>query len=187
MSAAALRMIEEAGIEALTMRALAADLGVGTMTLYTHVRGRDDVLLAAVERLIAELDMAGVTARAGSDWRDHLAEVLAAYAALADRHPRSFELLALAPYADGPVAPHLASAEQALIAGGLAAPDARFALGTADAFATGFLVVRARTAVRAGGAAAAAASHGPAAYARGVAAVIAGIAATLEASGAETL
>ncbi|GAA1610288.1 TetR/AcrR family transcriptional regulator [Leucobacter chromiireducens] len=177
---AALRLAEAAGLEELTMRALASELGAGTMTLYTHVRGRDDLLQAIVERLIAELDMPGVTARAGGDWREHLAEVLDAYKSLAERFPRSFELLALAPYADGPVAPHLASAERALIAGGLHPSDARVALGTADAFATGFLVVRARTALRAEGPGAAAASHSPLAYARGVAAVIAGIAATLE-------
>lgn len=177
---AALRLAEGAGLEELTMRALAAELGAGTMTLYTHVRGRDDLLQAIVERLIAELDMPGVTARAGGHWREHLAGVLDAYESLAERFPRSFELLALAPYADGPVAPHLASAERALIAGGLRPSDARFALGTADAFATGFLVVRTRTALRSADPSAAVASHGPKAYARGVAAVIAGIAATLE-------
>lgn len=182
---AAIELVERDGVEELTMRRLAGELGAGTMTLYTHVRGRDDLLSAIVEQLIASLDMPGVVARAAGDWRALIEAVLGAYRELADRFPRSFELLALAPYADGPVAPHLASAERAFIAAGLAPTEARWVLGTADAFATGFLVVRVRTAIRAeGGAAAAAESHGDAAFSRGVRAVVLGVEALLAEEGA---
>ncbi|SJN12889.1 Transcriptional regulator, TetR family [Leucobacter sp. 7(1)] len=176
---AAIAHIERSGIDQLTMRSLASELGAGTMTLYTHVRGRDDLLDAVVERLIAALDMAGVTTRTRDDWRAHLEAVLDAYRALAERFPRSFELLALAPYAEGAVAPHLAGAERALAEAGLGAENARAVLGVADAFATGFLVVRARTVTRSGGADAADRSHAAESFARGVRAVIAGVEETI--------
>lgn len=43
--AAARRLIDESGWEKLTLRRLAAELGIGTMTLYSHVRDKEDLLL----------------------------------------------------------------------------------------------------------------------------------------------
>ena len=45
---AALRMIDEEGIDALSMRRLADQLGVGTMTLYGYFRSKDELLGGAV-------------------------------------------------------------------------------------------------------------------------------------------
>lgn len=163
---AAISMIEAHGIDKLTMRALAADIGSGTMTLYTHVRNRDDLLAAVVERLIVELDIAGRVAGGGSDvsgevhWQGIIAAAMREYRLLAERFPRSFELLALAPYGEGSVAPHLAQTSRMLEAAGLSPADARWSLSTADAFATGFLVVWARTLIsRSAGAGAGSGSH----------------------------
>ncbi|MBL3700732.1 TetR/AcrR family transcriptional regulator [Leucobacter luti] len=192
---AAIELIEARGIEQLTMRALAAELGSGTMTLYTHVRSRDDLLAAVVQRLIAEMDIAGAVARAAGSWQAVVRATLDGYRQLATRFPRSFELLALAPYDEDPVASHLAHVVAEVERAGLPAADARFALGTADAFATGFLVVWARTATRAedragtatraddrargGDAAAVEELRAPGMFDRGVDAVIRGIEAAL--------
>ena len=43
---AALQLVETRGAEALSMRKLAAELGVTTTTIYHHVGGRDDLILA---------------------------------------------------------------------------------------------------------------------------------------------
>lgn len=51
----AVESIREAGIEALTMRTLAAQLGVSAMALYYHVADKDEVL-----RLVADEVLAGV-------------------------------------------------------------------------------------------------------------------------------
>jgi AcrR family transcriptional regulator len=48
-----MRYVRSHGSEQLTMRALAADLGVGTMSLYAHVASKDDLLGAVVDRLLA--------------------------------------------------------------------------------------------------------------------------------------
>jgi TetR/AcrR family tetracycline transcriptional repressor len=47
---AALALVEAGGAEALTMRKLAAQLGVATTTIYWHVGNRDDLVLAVVQR-----------------------------------------------------------------------------------------------------------------------------------------
>lgn len=53
--AAARALIEAGGVEALSMRKLAADVGVAPTAIYWHVGGRDDVLNAVLDTLIAEL------------------------------------------------------------------------------------------------------------------------------------
>lgn len=42
------RLIDEEGWEKLTVRRLAKDLGIGTTTLYHHVRDRDDLLIQLI-------------------------------------------------------------------------------------------------------------------------------------------
>ncbi len=46
----ALSLVESGGVEALTMRRLAAELGVATTTIYWHVGNRDELVLAIVQR-----------------------------------------------------------------------------------------------------------------------------------------
>lgn len=52
---AALRIADTEGLEALNMRRLAGDLGVGVMTLYGHVRTKDELIERITERAIGEL------------------------------------------------------------------------------------------------------------------------------------
>ena len=54
------RMIEDGGVEALSMRKLAAELGVAPTGIYWHVGGREQLLTEIVEEVVAE--MADLTA-----------------------------------------------------------------------------------------------------------------------------
>jgi len=56
----ALRLVEENDVSALTMRRLAADLGVAVTSIYWHVGNRDALIDLLLRRLIA--DMGGVRA-----------------------------------------------------------------------------------------------------------------------------
>jgi AcrR family transcriptional regulator len=49
------RMIDADGVEAFSMRRLAQELGVGSMTLYHYVRDRDEILEAAASRVLTGL------------------------------------------------------------------------------------------------------------------------------------
>lgn len=139
---AAIALVERDGLGALTMRRLAAELDCAPMSLYTHVRNRDDLVDAIVDRLIERLELHEV---AGEGWQDAVRRTLGSYRDLAVQLPASFELLALAPYDASPVAPHLAKVLAGLEHTGLAAEQARQILGIVDAYASGFLVVWARS------------------------------------------
>lgn len=47
---AALELVEHGGADALSMRKLAAELGVATTTIYWHVGNRDELVLAVIRR-----------------------------------------------------------------------------------------------------------------------------------------
>lgn len=54
---AAIALADAKGIQGLTMRRLAAELGVEAMTIYYHVPNKDGILDALVERVIAEIKL----------------------------------------------------------------------------------------------------------------------------------
>jgi AcrR family transcriptional regulator len=54
---AALRMADEEGIEALSMRKLALKLGVKAMSLYNHVTNKDDILDGIVDMVVGEIEV----------------------------------------------------------------------------------------------------------------------------------
>ncbi|MET1001546.1 MAG: helix-turn-helix domain-containing protein [Acidimicrobiia bacterium] len=53
--AAARRLVETGGVDALSMRKLAAELGVAHTAIYWHVGGRDELIGAVVESFLADL------------------------------------------------------------------------------------------------------------------------------------
>jgi AcrR family transcriptional regulator len=85
---AALGFLDHNGLEALSMRRLAAEMGVGTMTLYGHFRSKDELLDAAVDMAVAD---APPPALAG-DWRDRLRQLMSATRAALERHPALVKL-----------------------------------------------------------------------------------------------
>lgn len=52
----ALRLADRDGLDALTMRALADELGVEAMSIYYHLRNKDAILDGAVEMVFAEIE-----------------------------------------------------------------------------------------------------------------------------------
>jgi TetR/AcrR family transcriptional regulator, tetracycline repressor protein len=52
--AVARRMVESSGVDSLSMRKLAAELGVAPTAIYWHVGGRDQLLHAIMDQLLAE-------------------------------------------------------------------------------------------------------------------------------------
>jgi AcrR family transcriptional regulator len=86
----ALELADEEGIDAITMRRVGSLLGVEGMALYTHVRGKEDLLSAIGVRLLDELEL---EPRARDDWRGRIESVARAWAGLRAQHPRSFPLV----------------------------------------------------------------------------------------------
>ncbi|MFG1947131.1 TetR/AcrR family transcriptional regulator [Nonomuraea sp. NPDC048826] len=87
--AAALALADERGLDAVTMQAVAARLGVTAMALYRHVRDKDDLLDGLVEALLTEFPPPDP----GLPWRERLTVLATAIRASAGRHPTVFPLL----------------------------------------------------------------------------------------------
>src|SRR3954464_6079685 len=80
---AAVALADEGGLESLTMRSLAQELGVVPMALYKHVANKDDLIDGMVDIIVGEID----PAIAGADWKSAVRErILSARRALL-RHP----------------------------------------------------------------------------------------------------
>ncbi|MFD9903161.1 TetR/AcrR family transcriptional regulator [Streptomyces sp. NPDC059063] len=78
--AAARRLIDTDGWEKLTIRRLAAELGIGATTLYHHIRNKDDLLVLLLNHYLAEIERPELPA----DPRDRIVvAALAAHDALA--------------------------------------------------------------------------------------------------------
>lgn len=133
---AALRIIDERGLDDLTMRGLGAELGVEAMSIYKHVPGKAAVLDGVVELLLAELE----TERPSpSEWRPHLTDMARRFRALSLAHPSAFPLLRRRSLSAYVVGREMAeSALATLIAGGFAPDEAISALRTVVRFTLGF-------------------------------------------------
>jgi TetR/AcrR family transcriptional regulator, tetracycline repressor protein len=82
---AARRIADEEGVERLTMRRLAAELGVMPNALYTYVPDKEGLLDALVDDLLGGIDGGDP---AEGDWRDGLAQVMDSSRRLLLAHPR---------------------------------------------------------------------------------------------------
>jgi AcrR family transcriptional regulator len=72
--ASAMTVADAEGLAAVTMRRVAADLGVEAMSLYHHVPSKEALLDGLVEALVAEMAVAAPERSAAADWRTALRE-----------------------------------------------------------------------------------------------------------------
>ena len=90
---AALVLVDSHGLDALSMRRLAAELGVGTMTLYHYFPSKRELLDAVMDAAFAEQD----PPRLEGSWREQIA-LLAGWArGTIARHPDLAQIRAGAP------------------------------------------------------------------------------------------
>jgi AcrR family transcriptional regulator len=87
--ATAVDLADRDGIESLSMRKLGQQLGVDPMSLYNHVRDKDDLLDGIADAVVGEIDAPS----AGSDWRTSMRDVLLAARTAMLRHPWAAEVL----------------------------------------------------------------------------------------------
>lgn len=73
---AALELIRDGGYEQMTVRNLAARLGVGPMSLYRHVRDKDDLLDEVVDLLLADAWRPRASTKNWRPWVTEAAEKL---------------------------------------------------------------------------------------------------------------
>ncbi|THV28452.1 TetR/AcrR family transcriptional regulator [Glycomyces paridis] len=81
---AAVALADAEGLGAVTMRAVAADLGTGPASLYRYVGNRDELVEAMIDRVHGELDHRGVPS---GDWRADMLALARGNRVLYLRHP----------------------------------------------------------------------------------------------------
>jgi TetR/AcrR family tetracycline transcriptional repressor len=81
---AALRLVDEDGMGALTMRRLGAELGVNPMSIYHHLPGKDAVISGLVELVFSGM---GMRYPNGSPWQEQVYAWAEAYRDLVRSHP----------------------------------------------------------------------------------------------------
>ena len=81
---AALELVDEEGMGALSMRRLGAELGVNPMSIYHHLPGKDAVISGLVDLVFSEMR---VHYSDGSSWQDRMRAWAEAYRSLVRSHP----------------------------------------------------------------------------------------------------
>ena len=82
IAAAALKIVDRDGLDALSMQSLARALGAGTMTLYVYFRDKDELLDAVLDAAVESPSFAPTGV-----WRDDLAALVRLAHGTLSRHP----------------------------------------------------------------------------------------------------
>lgn len=116
---AAMKIIQARGAKALTMAALARELGVSVSALYNHVPSKHAVLLRVQDRLNSEIDCSGF---GHLPWDAALARWARSYLEVYARHVELIPTMAVLPVVN---APHTLRMYEAVASGLVAAGFAR--------------------------------------------------------------
>ncbi|MFI5933162.1 TetR/AcrR family transcriptional regulator [Actinoplanes sp. NPDC051494] len=97
----AMALVDERGLAAMSMRAVAERVGLTSMALYPYVGGKDALLDGLVELLHLELGSDDTQEAADIDWRQRLRALGRAVRGLSLRHPGAYPLMLNRPSAGG--------------------------------------------------------------------------------------
>src|SRR4051794_2800912 len=132
----ALRVADTEGLEAVTMRRLARELGVEAASLYHHVRGKGEILDGLVDVVAAEMDAPAP----GGHWRDVIGTWAHNTRAVLLQHPWAVSLMA-SRTTPGPATLGLLEAGiRAFRDGGFSVPLAAHAVSAVDSYVHGFVL-----------------------------------------------
>jgi TetR/AcrR family tetracycline transcriptional repressor len=87
----ALKIGETEGLDAVSLRRLASELGVTPMALYRHVRDKQDLINAMAESVMEGVDLT-VGVRASMSWTDQLRRAMLNFRDQMDKRPLAIQL-----------------------------------------------------------------------------------------------
>lgn len=134
---AALELVDAEGLAALSMRRLGEQLGVQAMSLYRHVKDKDDLLDGLQGAVLADMEMPASTGDLGeraTSWTRALRKALI-------KHPNAIPLFASRAVRDPEALFAVESALSMLSEGGLSDPAALRLYQTMLAFALGHAIL----------------------------------------------
>ncbi|CAN5156306.1 TetR/AcrR family transcriptional regulator C-terminal domain-containing protein [soil metagenome] len=129
----AIALVDAGGIESLSMRKLAAELGIEAMSLYYHVKSKEDLLDGMLDIVHSEFS----TPRAGQEWRPAMRARAESTRNVLARHPWAISIKART--SPGPATlGHLDSTIGCLRAAGFSMPMVGHAISILDSYVQGF-------------------------------------------------
>ncbi len=127
---AAMAIVDESGIPAMTTRAIAKRLGVGQASLYNHISSREEILDLLNARILASVDL---TPLDHPDWTEAIYGGTLAFLAALQEHPNMMGTLATRPARTDPSLAYYERMHERLRGAGLSAQDsARFLFAIDD-------------------------------------------------------
>jgi len=128
----AVALADAGGIDSLSMRKLAGELGIEAMSLYYHVRNKDDLLDAMVEAVVSQIALPSK----GAHWKTALRERADSERTVLGQHPWAISLI------DSRTTPATLKHHDAMIgcltAAGFTMPMVGHALSLVDSYVHGF-------------------------------------------------
>jgi AcrR family transcriptional regulator len=132
--ATALALVDDEGVDALSMRRLGRELGVEAMSLYSYVENKQDLIEGVVEQVFREMPL---VEPGPGDWPERLRSHASTFRDVLLRHPNAVPLVAGRPLVTYGTMAFVESALVELRAYGLDLPTADLVLGTIAAFVIG--------------------------------------------------
>ena len=127
---AAMAIVDESGMPAMTTRAIAKRLDVGQASLYNHISSRDELLDLLNARVLAGVDLSALD---HPDWTEAVYRGTLAFLAALQRHPNMMGVLATRPARTDPSLTYYERMHERLRGAGLSAQDsARFLFAIDD-------------------------------------------------------
>lgn len=90
-------LVDAEGLDAVSTRRIAAELGVSGPSLYNHFRNKDEILDAVADAVSARIDLSMFDADDPRDWRTALHDWALSYRAALRAHPNAVPVLARGP------------------------------------------------------------------------------------------
>lgn len=136
----AVRALRDGGYEQMTIRSLASHLGVSPMSLYRHVRDKDDILGEAVERMLAPV-WRPVTDP--SDWKQWIGEAAGRLRAFLVEEPAALHIYLSRPVVSPSAVARMDAMVEVLTRALGTAERARRAYGALQTYTIGFAALEA--------------------------------------------
>ncbi|MCM2388144.1 TetR/AcrR family transcriptional regulator [Streptomyces albipurpureus] len=134
--AAAIELADEKGLAGVTMRALAGRLGVEAMSLYNHVRSREDLLDRMVDNVFGRID----PPPSATDWRTAMRHRARSVRTVLLDHPWALSLLNSRSRPGPATLRHLDAVLGTLRGGGFSVAMTVRAISAIDSYIHGFIL-----------------------------------------------
>lgn len=134
---AAIRVADRGGVEAITMRRVAQELGVEAMSLYNHVPNKDAILDGVVDVVFAAIELPGAEC---DDWRDAIRSRASSARAVLSQHSWALGLMDSRRNPGAATLSHHNAVLGVLREAGFTLPMAAHAVSLIDSYVGGFVL-----------------------------------------------